>query len=711
MPFHFQIMFKKNKRLRLSIAITMSSVLLLIFSCKKQTEEQIKHKYTNDLINETSPYLLQHAHNPVNWRPWSQHALDEAKKENKLVLTSIGYSSCHWCHVMEEETFANEDVAKLMNENFINIKIDREERPDIDQVYMTALQLMKGSGGWPLNIIALPSGKPLYGGTYHTKEEWNRVLSKISALYHQDPEIAVEYANNVAEGIQEANLITSSEKVGDLTRADLKESIANWKLKWDSKWGGDNGSEKFMLPVNLEFLMEYSFLSKDTFARDHLIKTLDNIALKGVYDHVEGGFFRYSTDEKWQLPHFEKMLYDNAQLITLYSKAYKIFKDPLYEQVVKETIEFLNNRMKNPDGGYYASLDAGSKGDEGDYYLWQRKELESTIENNYPLFQSYFNIKEANKLDGDNFHLFKKSKDSVFQVQHRISEGKIAQYKKEWVQSLQKARQKRNLPNIDDKIITSWNSLLINGLLEAYTAFGNESYLESAISIFETLVSKAYSDEKLVHSFKPKSKRIDGFLEDYVFLEQASLKLYSITMDKKYLVFAKKLNNAVKAQFSDDENVIFTYSNNEKLISKIFVINDGVQPSANAVMAENLFILGHLDYNKKSFEKSRDMLSAIGPFMKDSPSNYSKWNSLLLKLIYPYYEIAVVGKDAENLLLGLHKEYIPNTLIVGTTSSSNYPLFEQRFIEDETYIYVCEEKTCKRPVKTVNEAIRQLQNF
>ncbi len=711
MPFHFQIMFKKNKRLRFSIAITMSSVLFLILSCKKETEEQIKHKYTNDLINETSPYLLQHAHNPVNWRPWSQHALDEAKKENKLVLISIGYSSCHWCHVMEEETFANEDVAKLMNENFINIKIDREERPDIDQVYMTALQLMKGSGGWPLNIIALPSGKPLYGGTYHTKEEWNRVLSKINALYHQDPKRAEEYANNVAIGIQKANLIDSSEKVGDLTLTDLKLSITNWKLKWDRKWGGERGSEKFMLPVNLEFLMDYSLLSEDTIAKDHLIKTLDNIALKGVYDHVEGGFFRYSTDEKWQLPHFEKMLYDNAQLITLYSKAYKIFKDPLYEQVVKGTIEFLNNRMKNPNGGYYASLDASSKGDEGDYYLWQRKELESTIENNYPLFQSYFNIKEAYKLDGDNFHLFKKSKDSVFQVQNQISDKKIAQYKKGWVQSLRKARQKRNLPNIDDKIITSWNSLLINGLLEAYTAFGNESYLESAISIFETLVSKAYKDEKVVHSFKPKSKRIDGFLEDYVFLEQASLKLYSITMDKKYLVFAEKLNDAVKAQFTDDENVMFTYSNNEKLISKIFVTNDGVQPSANAVMAENLFILGHLNYNKKSLEKSRDMLSAMGPFIKNSPSNYSKWNSLLLKLIYPYYEIAVVGKDAENLLLGLHKEYIPNTLIVGTTSSSNYPLFEQRFIEDETYIYVCEEKTCKRPVKTVNEAIIQLQNF
>lgn len=684
----------------------------LTYSCKEEVkQEEFKHKYTNSLIDETSPYLLQHAHNPVNWRPWSQDALDKAKKENKLVLISIGYSSCHWCHVMEAETFADEEVANLMNENFINIKIDREERPDLDQVYMTALQLMKGNGGWPLNIIALPNGKPLYGGTYHTKEEWNRVLSQISTLYQQNPDKAKEYANKVAKGIQEVNLIETNSEESDFNRENIEQSISVWKQKWDSEWGGDVGPEKFMLPVNLEFLLDYVILSGSREVEDHVKKTLDNIALKGVYDHVEGGFFRYSTDEKWQLPHFEKMLYDNAQLITLYSKAYKVYKDPLYKQVVKETIEFLNDKMKNPEGGYYASIDADSNGEEGGYYLWKEKDLEDVIDDNYQLFKSYFNINNEFKLEENKFHLFKSSKDSDFLKDRQISEKDLNRFKKEWRQDLQDAKRNKELPGIDDKIITSWNAMLVNGLLEAYTAFGNESYLKSAISTFEILRSRAYYNERLIHSFKQNSKGLNGFLEDYAFLEKASLKLYSITMDMKYLAFAEKLNDIVRTEFSDEKSEMFTYNNHEKLISKIIKTSDGIQASANAIMAENILILGHIKYNMEYIGKADKMLGSIISYLKNNPSNYSQWNSTLLKMVYPYYEVAIVGKDAGKLLTELHKIYIPNVLVLGTKSESKAPLFDQRFVEDETYIYVCEEQTCKMPVKTITEALTQLQNF
>ncbi len=712
MPLYLHNIFQRTKRFRFPKAIIIIlSWMLFLFSCGENKNEEEDHKYTNALINETSPYLLQHAHNPVNWVPWSQEALDEARKDNKLVLISIGYSSCHWCHVMEEETFADEEVAKVMNENFINIKIDREERPDLDQVYMTALQLMKGSGGWPLNIIALPDGKPLYGGTYHTKEEWNRVLSQISTLYQEDPEKAQVYANNVAKGIQEVNLIESKTETGDLKKELVEKSITNWKDKWDRRWGGDLGSQKFMLPVNLEFLMDYSILSGNKEVENHLKGTLDNIALKGVYDHVEGGFFRYSTDEKWQLPHFEKMLYDNAQLITLYSKAYKVFKDPLYKQVVIETIEFLNKRMKNPNGGFYASLDADYKGEEGGYYLWEEENLREIIDNDYKLFQTYFNVEDIYKLEEGKFHLFKDQKDLDFIAQNQISEQELYDLKEDWVEDLRDARNKRPLPGIDDKIIISWNSLLINGLLEAYTVFEDENYLKLAISTFETLRSKAFINDKLVHSFKPNSKKIDGFLEDYAFLEKASLKLYSITMDEQYLDFAEKLNEIVLTEFSDEESIMFTYNNHEKLISKIIKTNDGIQPSANATMAENLLVLGHIKYNTEYLQKAKSMVTSMLPYLKEDPSNYSKWNSNLLKLVYPYYEIAVVGKEAGKLISELNQNYIPNTLIVGTKASSSEPLFEQRYMEDETYIYVCEERTCKKPVKTSEEALDQLRNF
>ncbi len=687
--------------------------LLFLFSCKEiqNQQQQTSHKYTNALAEETSPYLLQHAHNPVNWRPWSQEALKDAEKENKLVLVSIGYSSCHWCHVMERETFEDEAVAKIMNENFINIKVDREERPDVDQVYMTALQLISGNGGWPLNVITLPNGKPLYGGTYHTKDQWAQVLTKISGLYKNDPKKAAEYSDMVAAGIAEANLIEPAADTGSLTKETVKASVENWKPNWDLKEGGDLGTQKFMIPTNLSFLVDYALLTGDDSAREHVKTTLDKMALGGIYDHLGGGFYRYSTDAQWKVPHFEKMLYDNAQLLSLYSKAYQIFKNPEYKAVVFETIDFLDREMKNTAGGYFAALNADSDGEEGKFYVWQEDELKSVLGNDFERFASYYNINSNAIWEEGKYILHKPLHDSAFISNNSMDQDMLNASKKVWHDKLMEARDERIRPSTDDKIITSWNALLINGFVAVYETFGNSEHLEKAKSIFEFLRAKSYEDGTLVHTYKRGSRQKEGFLEDYAFLTDASLKLYSATMDTKYLSFAQKLTQKSEALFFDSTSGMYRYNDGDELIAKIIKTDDGVLPSPNAVMAHNLFRLGHIEYNTDYTEKAQRMLSAMVPMISEHPPSYSKWNALLLNTAYPYYEIAVVGKNAEPLLKDLHQNYVPNTLLVGSTSDNDLPLFEDRYFEDGTFIYVCKNTTCKLPVETVEKALEQLRNF
>ncbi|QLG47178.1 thioredoxin domain-containing protein [Costertonia aggregata] len=689
-------------------ALGLGFTMLLFFStCKKNDKKQmdIDHKYTNALIDETSPYLLQHAHNPVDWRPWSQEALDEAKKENKLVLVSIGYSSCHWCHVMEEETFENDTIAELMNENFINIKVDREERPDVDQIYMTAVQLMQGDGGWPLNVITLPNGKPLYGGTYHTKEQWQKVLTKISKLYNENPIKAEEYSDMVAKGIQEVNIIQPSADFERLTKDALAQSVETWKSSWDTTWGGDKRNEKFMLPVNLDFLLDYALLSRDEAVLAHVELTLDKMVMGGVYDHIGGGFFRYSTDPEWKVPHFEKMLYDNAQLIYLYAKAYKTFKKETYKEVVLGTIAFLEREMKNPEGGYFAALDADIEGEEGKYYVWTKDELKSVLGGDFPLFASYYTIAKDAVWEDGKYVLHKLNNDTSFTSEHHITLNELRSKQKIWREKLGNAKQKRVRPRTDDKIITSWNALLIKGYVEAYTALGNETYLNNALSILTFIESKSYVNEKLGHSHKKDSKFINGFLEDYSFLADACITLYSVSMNEKHLEFAKKLTQTIAKNFTDEASGLYTYNEGEELISKLIKTDDGVIPSPNSVMAKNLFKLGHINYDMHQIKKAKTMLSTVLPNLQENPYAYANWNSLFLNTTYPYYEVAIVGNEAASKLKELGRNNIPNTLKVGSTKESDLPLFQDRYDESDTYIYVCRDNTCKLPVTDVKEAM------
>ena len=692
------------------VAVLFVSLVLLV-SCKETTNSKEDHKFTNALINETSPYLLQHAHNPVDWRPWSEEALEEAREKDKLVLVSIGYSSCHWCHVMERETFEDESIAALMNENFVNIKVDREERPDVDQVYMTALQLIKGNGGWPLNVITLPDGKPLYGGTYHTNSQWKKVISEISSLYREDPHRAREYSERVAAGVQEVNLIVKSESSESINKESLERSLVNWQTTWDTEWGGNKGVQKFMLPSNLNFLLQYANLSKNDAAVEHLKNTLDKIALGGIYDHVGGGFFRYSTDTEWKVPHFEKMLYDNAQLIGLYSRAYKTFKESSYKDIVYQTFDYLLREMKNPEGGFYAALDADSEGEEGKFYIWEQDELMNLLGSDYELFAEYYNIKPTEAWESGKFILHKTEDDFSFASSRSLNIKELAKADEAWKKTLLQARNKRVRPGLDDKIITSWNALLIEGLVEAYKSFGDQKFLTEAEQIFELLHEKSYEGGYLIHSFKKNSRKIDGFLDDYAFLISASLQLYEVTADTDYLNFAKSLNDKVSTEFKDNSSDLYRYSRKEELISKIVKINDGVMPSPNASMILNQLKLGHILYDTGALESVDRALETLVPAVVEDAANYSVWARLLLHRTYPFYEIAVVGEKAVAMAGELHSEFLPNTLIVASEVESDLPLFEDRFFEDDTYIFVCQNNTCKLPVNNVSDAIGQLDHL
>lgn len=700
-----------TKRFQSRSLIVFLLVLCLVYSCKENDKQHPTPAFTNELIHESSPYLLQHAHNPVNWRAWSPEIFEEAQKENKLVLVSIGYSSCHWCHVMEEETFEDEGVAQMMNENYISVKVDREERPDVDQVYQTAIQLIGQSGGWPLNAITLPNGKPLYLGTYLPKEQWSEVLLKINSLYRENPEKANSYADGLSQGIQETNLLEISVEFEKLTKEALQTSLENWKPEWDIELGGDKGPQKFMSFNALNFLLDYAKLTGDEESLKHVKNTLDKMANGGIYDHIGGGFFRYSTDPQWKVPHFEKMLYDNAQAIGLYSKAYTIFKEPLYRDIVFETVTFLDREMKNSDGGYYATLDADSDGEEGKYYVWTIEELKSVLGNSYALFCKYFNVQEPNVWEDNKFILYTNGAEKVFLTENKISSIDFIKLKSEWKGKLLEARKSRIRPNTDDKILTSWNALLIKGLTEAYETFGETLFLKNATTTYDFIEAKSYSKGELLHSYKEGSKQKASFLEDYTFLADASLCLYSATTVVKYMDFSKELTEVVSRDFTDGASGMYTFSKNQELISKIIKTNDGDIPSANSVMAHNLFRLGHILYNNEYLKKAKTMLTTLLPRVMEYPNGYAHWNNLLSNVTYPYFEIAVVGKDAEQLVKQLQARHIPNALIVGSISESEAPLFKDRYFKDETFIYVCQNSTCKLPVGTVEEAIRQMENF
>jgi len=679
----------------------------------QENTEQNEHLYTNALIHETSPYLLQHAHNPVDWMPWGDAALEKAKTENKPLLISIGYSACHWCHVMEHESFEDSIVAKIMNANFVCIKIDREERPDIDQIYMNAVQLMTGSGGWPLNCFATPDGRPFFGGTYFPKAKWLDVLDQINVVYTDNPEKVEEYANQLTEGVKNSELIQKVDSDDEFAITSLEKGISSWKTTFDPTYGGSNRAPKFPIPNNYDFLLNYYFHSKDEAIKEHVLLTLEKIAYGGINDLVGGGFARYSTDMQWKVPHFEKMLYDNAQLLSLYSKAYQLNKDPLYKMVVAETVQFIEEELTAENGALYSALDADSEGEEGKYYVWKKEELKQLLGEDFEIAKVYFNINSYGFWEHDNYVLIRDKGNEELAQQLNLDlatfEAKVENIKA----ILKEKRKERIKPGLDDKSLTSWNALTIKGLADAYLTFGEKKYLEKAIENANFILkSQKKKDGGLWHSYKEGRSTINGYLEDYCFTIEAFIALYEATFDESWLNQSKALADYVIEHFFDEQSGLFFFTNNNdpKLIARKTEISDNVIPSSNSSMAKGLFLLGKYFENEEYSSISDQMLRNVIPQFDTYLPSYSNWGILLMQNSQAYYEVAICGKEAQQIALELTNEFKPNKMLIGNSSDkSALPLLELKWIDGQTTIYVCENKVCQLPVTESSKAIQQLK--
>ena len=693
--------------MNIKILLSLVPLTLLMATCQKNKEiTKNEFAHTNSLINESSPYLIQHAHNPVDWYPWGEEAFDLAKKEDKLVLISIGYSACHWCHVMEHESFEDSLTAELMNKHFINVKVDREERPDVDQVYMNAVQLMTGSGGWPLNCFVLPDGRPIYGGTYFPQKKWVQTIQSILDLKSADPSKLEEYAANLTSGIQQSELIVKNEDPLSLNKAFLKEKISDWSSYWDMAKGGANRAPKFPLPNNYQLLLEYSHLTKNQQALDFVQTTLDEMANGGIYDQIGGGFSRYSTDKNWKVPHFEKMLYDNAQLVSLYSEAFTATKKDSYKIVVEETLEFIKREMTNENGGFYSALDADSEGEEGKFYVWTKDELKKCLsEDEFELVKEFYNVSNKGLWEHENYILLKdKNSDKMLGDDASLTPKLIVIKKK-----LLSKREERIRPGLDDKILTSWNALMIKGYTDAYTSLGQESYLNVAKDQMDFLLKELKAPKNgLYHLHKNGKSSINGYLEDYAFTISALLSLYQATFDESYLRHAEDFTEYALTNFYDETSGMFWFKSaqDKQLIAKKQENTDNVIPASNSEMAHNLFLLSKLLYNESYEKTSNQMLSNILPHVEYAQS-YSNWLRLYLYKTNPYYEIAITGENYNDLSKELSKTYIPNKITLGGLSSSSIPLLENKFLSDGT-IFVCQNKTCQLPVKNVSDALKQI---
>lgn len=675
-----------------------------------------KHTYTNDLINETSPYLLQHAHNPVDWHAWNDETLELAKKENKLIIISIGYAACHWCHVMEHESFEDVDVAKVMNDNFINIKIDREERPDIDQVYMNAVQLMTGQGGWPLNCITLPDGRPIYGGTYFPKDRWIQLLTQLSDLYKSDPEKTIEYAESLTEGVKNSELITLNTDTAIFTKSDIETAIGNWKSKMDFKLGGNNFAPKFPMPTNYDFLLRYAYQTENKELLEYTNTTLTQMAYGGIYDQIGGGFSRYSVDEKWHVPHFEKMLYDNGQLVSLYSNAYLATKNELYKEIVEETLAFVERELMNDSYGFYSSLDADSLDahgelEEGAFYVWTKDELKELMNDDYTLFKEYYNVNSYGFWEKENYVLIRSKSDTAISEKYNLDLTELKSKVKSWKKTLLKERSKKERPRLDDKTLTSWNALMLKGYIDAYRVFRNEHYKEMALKNARFLIqNQLREDGGLNHNYKNGKSTINGYLEDYATLIDAFISLYEVTLDENWLNTAKQLADYSFDHFYDTKSNLFFFTSDEDkaLIARKMEIHDNVIPASNSIMAKNLFKLS-LYYANTHYEKtSKQMLNNVKSEAIKYSSSYANWLQLMTDYAGGYYEIAVSGKDALKKINEINKEYIPNKLIAGASNKSNIPLMQDRYSKGETLIYICVNSACQLPQEEVSKALTQV---
>ncbi|SHI57315.1 hypothetical protein SAMN02745146_1070 [Hymenobacter daecheongensis DSM 21074] len=676
----------------------------------------VQPAHTNRLSQESSPYLQQHAHNPVDWYPWGEEALARARAEQKPILVSIGYAACHWCHVMERESFENEQIAAAMNAHFVCIKVDREERPDVDQVYMDALHAMGLPGGWPLNVFLTPEAKPFYGGTYFAPRNFAQLLASIGEAYQNENRWELEQsAEKFAEALRTSDLAKYGLQPSEagFSADQFKLLVYNLSQKFDREKGGTNRAPKFPMPSIWRFLLRTHAATGSQSVLNQALLTLREMAWGGIYDQAGGGFARYSTDTEWLAPHFEKMLYDNGQLVSLYAEAYQVTQDELFREVVYDTVAFVARELQSPEGGFYSALDADSEGEEGKFYVFTKDELKSLLGDEELLFSDYYGCTALGNWEHGRNILHRRQTDADFARKHELQPGVVAEMVLDWKATILEARARRPRPALDDKILTGWNALMLSGLLDAYRAFGDAYFLELALHNAHFLEEKLRHGPRLFRSYKAGRASIDAFLEDYALLIQAYISLYEVTFDAHWLRTADTLNEYVLAHFFDPREQQFFFINDagEQLIARKKELFDNVIPGSNSVMAHNLHRLGlHLD-NPRYQELAAAMLRQVQALAVKEPQHLTNWAALYAALLYPTAEIAIVGPEAEAYRHELSRHFLPNAVLAGAAEATdNLPLLRQRPVLDgKTTLYVCFNRACRLPVHTVAEALAQLR--
>lgn len=669
----------------------------------------------NRLQHETSPYLLQHANNPVDWYAWKPEAFEKAKREDKPILVSIGYSTCHWCHVMERESFEDKEVAEFMNTHFVCIKVDREERPDVDQIYMEACQVLTGRGGWPLNVFLTPDLKPFYAGTYyppmpaHGRPSWLQVLMNLSHTWQHHRDKVEDQAQRLFEIIGKSDGATLSSRIkvesDSCPFSEEKLHTIYQKLyeRADKTNGGFEHAPKFPSTMALNYLLAYYYYFGNAAALKHVELSLDQMAAGGIYDHLGGGFARYSTDAEWKVPHFEKMLYDNALLVSLYANAWKFTRKKQYRQVVEETLGWVKREMTHPNGGFYAALDADSEGEEGKFYVWTAREIDEVLGEDAGWFKAFYNIREDGNWEGKNI-LFKSVGEGGNQPGAPNDEALNRAKEK-----LLRARSQRVRPGLDDKQLLDWNALMIKAHLDAYAAFGIDEYKHTALRALEFILEHFLQPDglRLFHTYKDGVAAYDANLDDYAFLIDALLRAFEVTQDEQWFLQASRYADHVIREFLDDKDKLFYFTSAQQkdLAVRKKAFYDSATPSGNSMMVHNLQRLGILTGNEDYRRLATDMIFALRDSIEKHPSAFSNWAMALMGEVKSYHEIAVVGENYRKVIQEILSRYLPHAVVIGSREESTaFPLLENRApAGSDTLIYVCQDYTCRKPVSTVEE--------
>ena len=675
-----------------------------------------EHKHTNLLINETSPYLLQHAHNPVDWYPWGEAAFAKAKAEDKPILLSVGYSACHWCHVMEHESFEDEETAEVMNENFVNIKVDMEERPDVDQIYMTFIQLTSGHGGYPMNVFLTPDKKPFFGGTYfppvnrYNMPSFRQVLTSIADAYQTKRDEILNSADDILSEIKRVG-VSEISQVG--LKLDLLDSaFLSLSRNFDAKNGGFGGAPKFPAPMSLEFLLRYYKRTGEESALEIVKKTCKKMANGGIYDQLGGGFHRYTVDAIWLTPHFEKMLYDNAQLIRIYLHLFQITKDEFYKRIALETLEYVRREMLDPKGGFYSTQDADSEGIEGKFFVWTPEELEKVLSEDSQIFSFYYDISEAGNFEEKNILNVKNSLKETAEI-FKISVEKLHQILESGREKLFKEREKRIKPFRDEKVLTAWNGLMLAAFAEASAILQSTDYLDIAKKNADFILESLQKDGSLLRSWKDGKAKLNAYLEDYTNFADGLIELLQVSGEIKYLQEAKRLADILINEFWDEDNggFFFTSVNHEKLLIRHKDFYDNATPSGNSVAADVLLKLAKLIGDKKYERFAITVLRLVVPPIKRYPSAFGRVLSSMEFYLNPTKEIVVLG-DFEEMKETIWSDYQPNKVVVLAENGENANLIpllaERKMIDGKTTVYVCENFVCQRPVTKAEDLKEQL---